>query len=152
MTVFISRVTAVVLMLLVSGCVGPAPKIEETTFATALGVDLMASQQVGGMYVRDVVVGTGAAAAIGSTLTVRYSGALANGSVFDANSEPSVPFKFRLGVGEVISGWDVGLEGMKVGGTRQLIIPPAMGYGVQGAPPAIPPNAILVFTVTLISA
>ncbi|MEP6618344.1 MAG: FKBP-type peptidyl-prolyl cis-trans isomerase [bacterium] len=117
--------------------------IEQTTFASSLGVNLSASTKTSdGLYYRDVVVGTGATIAAGTKLTsVKYSGALADGSVFDAGTLPgfTVP-------GNLIPGFNEGLLGMKVGGTRQLIIPPVLGYGAAGNGP-IPPNAVIVFTV-----
>lgn len=124
-------------------------KIEETTFADSLSVDLAASSKLpSGMYVRDEVEGTGAVAANGSLVTMRYTGWLANGTQFDSNQARG--FQFNLGAGEVIAGWDLGVPGMKVGGTRQLIIPPSLGYGASGTGP-IPGNAVLVFRVTMMS-
>jgi len=118
-----------------------AVPIESTTFATSLGVNLAASTKTPtGLYFRDIRVGTGTTIAAGQRLNVKYSGALANGTVFDAGT-----FAFTI-PGQVIEGWNQGLLGMKVGGSRQLIIPPALGYGQNGSGP-IPPNAVLVFTV-----
>lgn len=118
-----------------------AVPIESTTFAASLGVNLAASTKTPtGLYFRDIRVGTGATIAAGQRLNVKYSGALANGTVFDAGT-----FAFTI-PGQVIEGWNQGLLGMKVGGSRQLIIPPALGYGQNGSGP-IPPNAVLVFTV-----
>lgn len=143
-----SALAMVVVLLLLTGC-APEPKIEETTFAEALMVDLAASQQLpSGMYIRDQLEGTGSVAANGNTLTMRYTGWLANGTQFDSNQGRG--FQFVLGEGVVIAGWDLGVKGMKTGGKRQLIIPPALGYGASGSGP-IPPNAILVFDVTLVS-
>jgi len=125
--------------------------IEDTTFAAGLGVDLAASTRTAsGLYYRDITVGGGATADVGHTIGVHYSGALANGTIFDANGAGATPFSFVLGQGQVIAGWDEGVVGMKVGGTRQLIIPPALGYGSSGTGP-IPGNAILVFTVIMVS-
>ena len=92
--------------------------------------------------------GAGAAAAPGDTLTLRYEGRLLEGgAVFDAAAK----FSFELGAGEVIKGWDTGAVGLRVGGTRRLTIPPQLGYGKRGSPPDIPPNAALVFDLTLLS-
>jgi FKBP-type peptidyl-prolyl cis-trans isomerase len=96
------------------------------------------------------VVGTGAAAKAGDTVTVNYVGALPDGTVFDASAKHGQPFSFTLGAGQVIAGWDQGLVGMKVGGKRKLIIPPDMAYGAQGAGGVIPPNATLLFEVELV--
>jgi FKBP-type peptidyl-prolyl cis-trans isomerase FkpA len=130
----------------------PAIPIENTTFASALGVDLAASTRTtNGAYYRDIVVGTGATIAAGQHLTVRYSGWLANGTLFDSNLSAASPLPFTFGVGAVIEGWDEGLIGIKVGGTRQLIIPPSLGYGAADYGP-IPANSVLVFTVQVVSA
>src|SRR5205085_7956961 len=97
------------------------------------------------------VVGTGATAAAGDTLSVNYVGTLDNGTKFDSSYDRGVPFAFRLGAGQVIPGWDQGIPGMRVGGKRRLVIPPSLGYGASGVPPAIPPNAILHFDVELLA-
>jgi FKBP-type peptidyl-prolyl cis-trans isomerase len=98
--------------------------------------------------------GTGDVAVSGASVTVHYTGWLwVNGQrqkQFDSSRNGS-PFTFRLGAGEVIEGWDEGVAGMKVGGVRELIIPPEKGYGAQGAPPDIPPNATLCFEVELLN-
>ena len=102
----------------------------------------------GNLSVTDTTIGTGAAAKPGDTLTVNYTGKLADGTVF-GTSVGKAPFKFVLGAGSVIPGWDQGLVGMKVGGKRILIIPPNLAYGAQGLGP-IPPNSTLTFEVDLI--
>jgi len=102
------------------------------------------------LAIKDVAVGTGADATAGHQVTVEYVGMLPDGTVFDASSNHGQPFTFTLGAGQVISGWDKGVVGMKVGGTRELIIPPQDGYGAQGAGGVIPPNATLVFSVRLL--
>lgn len=128
------------------------PTIETTTFAAALGVDLPASTRTTtGLYYRDLAVGTGATVAAGQTIAVRYTGWLANGTQFDGTAPGGPTASFRIGVGQLIAGWDQGIPGMRVGGRRQLILPPALGYGAQGSGP-IPPNAILVFNVEVVSA
>jgi len=127
------------------------PTIESATFAPVLGVDLGASTKApSGLYYRDMTVGTGTTVANGQQLSMRYTGWLADGTQFDSNVNGS-PYGFRLGVGAVIEGWDLGIIGMKVGGRRQLIIPSALGYG-PGGRGQIPPNAILVFIVDVLSA
>ncbi|KAK9672753.1 hypothetical protein RND81_12G121900 [Saponaria officinalis] len=105
-----------------------------------------------GLIVEEMEMGkpNGKRASPGKKVSVRYIGKLKNnGKIFDSNTGKS-PFKFRLGVGQVIKGWDVGVEGMRVGDKRRLTIPPAMGYGAKGAPPDIPQNAWLVFDVELV--
>jgi len=103
----------------------------------------------------DLVVGTGGEAARGDTIVVHYSGWLyqsgERGKKFDSSLDTGQPFTFDLGTGEVIEGWDQGIVGMKVGGKRELIIPPSLGYGSRGAPPDIPPNATLCFEVQLLA-
>ena len=105
----------------------------------------------------DSVVGTGATADAGQTVTVHYTGWLFDagatdnkGKKFDSSVDRGKPFVFPLGAGRVIKGWDEGFEGMKVGGKRTLIIPSDMGYGTRGAGSAIPPNATLLFDVELL--
>jgi len=100
--------------------------------------------------IEDLVVGKGDAAAKGQRVTVHYTGWLTNGSKFDSSKDRNQPFAFSLGRGEVIKGWDQGVEGMKVGGKRKLTIPPDLGYGARGAGAVIPPNATLVFEVELL--
>lgn len=108
-------------------------------------------QADGKLQIKDVKVGPGAVAKSGDMITVNYTGKLTNGKVFDTSKKPGgQPFTFTLGKGQVITGWDNGLVGMKVGGRRTLTIPPDMGYGSAGAPPDIPANATLVFDVELI--
>jgi peptidylprolyl isomerase len=102
------------------------------------------------LLVEDVLVGKGKEAVKGSKVTVNYVGTLENGTKFDSSYDRSEPFQFVLGGGEVIEGWDKGILGMKEGGKRKLTIPSSMGYGEDGAPPVIPPNATLIFEVELL--
>ncbi len=104
------------------------------------------------LVIKDLIVGTGATAASGDEVTVNYVGKLyATGKVFDASWNRKETFgPFELGVHAVIPGWDKGLIGMKVGGRRELIIPPSLAYGKAGSPPTIPANATLVFVVDLL--
>lgn len=98
----------------------------------------------------DIKVGTGATAMKGQTVTVHYTGWLTNGKKFDSSVDRKEPLQFTLKSG-VIQGWIDGVQGMKVGGKRQLKIPPELGYGAPGMPPVIPPNATLIFDVELLS-
>ncbi|MFL5833724.1 MAG: FKBP-type peptidyl-prolyl cis-trans isomerase [Solirubrobacterales bacterium] len=102
------------------------------------------------LVTNDLEEGSGPEAKSGDTVTVQYVGVnYKTGKEFDSSWSRSEPFSFTLGAGEVIPGWDQGIEGMKVGGRRELVIPPELGYGSAGAPPAIPPNETLVFVVDL---
>ncbi len=108
-----------------------------------------------GLQYEEITVGEGAEAQAGQNVTVHYTGWLQNadgsaGSKFDSSKDRNDPFEFPLGAGHVIKGWDEGVQGMKIGGKRKLIIPAALGYGARGAGGAIPPNATLIFDVELL--
>lgn len=105
-----------------------------------------------GLRYKDIVVGTGESPQTGQTVTVHYTGTLTNGSKFDSSRDRGQPFSFPIGAGRVIKGWDEGVATMKMGGRRELVIPPELGYGSRGAGGVIPPNATLIFDVELISA
>ncbi|HEU4658212.1 MAG TPA: FKBP-type peptidyl-prolyl cis-trans isomerase [Capillimicrobium sp.] len=123
-----------------------------------VGDDLKAKPEIGEitgaaptrLQTKDIVEGTGPTAKKGDVVSVDYVGVLYDdGQQFDASWDRGEPIEFQLGVGQVIPGWDQGIEGMKVGGRRLLVIPPDLAYGEQGAPPAIPPNATLIFVADL---
>jgi peptidylprolyl isomerase len=104
------------------------------------------------LQVEDLTPGSGAAAKAGDVLVVQYLGvSWSTGKKFDASWDRGTPYTFPLGQGQVIAGWDQGLVGMRVGGRRQLVIPPSLAYGADGRPPAIAPNETLVFVVDLVS-
>src|ERR1043165_865096 len=109
-----------------------------------------------GLQFDDVVTGTGATAKAGTRVSVHYTGWLwkdgVKGAKFDSSKDRGTPFAFSLGAREVIAGWDEGVQGMRVGGTRMLVIPAQLGYGARGAGGVIPPNATLYFEVELLKA
>lgn len=105
----------------------------------------------GTLEILDMTPGTGATAVENASVTVHYTGWLLDGTKFDSSHDRKQPFTFTLGAGRVIRGWDLGVKGMKVGGTRELTIPPDLGYGESGAGGVIPPNATLRFEVELLA-
>ena len=114
----------------------------------------MMTTTASGLQYEDTVVGSGATAQTGQHVSVHYTGWLYNngvkGAKFDSSKDRNDPFEFGLGAGMVIKGWDEGVQGMQVGGTRLLVIPPQLGYGARGAGGVIPPNATLMFEVELL--
>jgi len=146
------RTATLLSLILAASCGGggdtpvTAPAIESTTFASALGIDLSTFTKTStGLYYKDLNVGTGTQVATGQNVTTNYIGWLTDGTQFDAGS-----IQFAFGTGAVIAGWDQGLGGMKVGGARMLIVPPALGYGSKGSG-KVPGNAIMVFRVSVIT-
>jgi FKBP-type peptidyl-prolyl cis-trans isomerase len=103
-----------------------------------------------GLEFEELKEGTGDEAKKGDTVEVHYTGKLTDGKKFDSSVDRGQPFSFKLGVGQVIKGWDEGVAGMKIGGKRKLTIPPELGYGDRGAGGVIPPKATLVFEVELL--
>lgn len=103
-----------------------------------------------GLEYIEIEQGTGATPQKGQTVVVHYTGTLENGTKFDSSRDRNRPFEFKLGVGQVIKGWDEGISTMRVGGRRKLIIPSELGYGARGAGGVIPPNATLIFDVELL--
>ncbi|MEB3334858.1 MAG: FKBP-type peptidyl-prolyl cis-trans isomerase [Cyanobacteriota bacterium] len=131
-----------------------APSDDAPTLAqaNALGGEMSAPKPrttASGLQITDLVVGEGEEATAGRTVSVNYRGTLQNGKEFDS-SYGRGPFSFPLGAGRVIKGWDEGVAGMKVGGKRQLVIPPDLAYGSRGAGGVIPPDATLLFDVELL--
>ena len=122
-----------------------APSTSGPTKVTGPGTDLP-----GGLKYWDIKVGTGPEVKTGDTVQMEYTGWLTNGKKFDSNAGTGRPFTVKLGAGDVIKGWDQGIPGMKVGGKRQLRIPPDLAYGAGGYPGVIPPNSTLIFDVKLL--
>ncbi|MGH7527525.1 MAG: FKBP-type peptidyl-prolyl cis-trans isomerase [Gemmatimonadales bacterium] len=138
------------LLLALTACGSGGERASEG-FDPKLGVDTAAMTRTStGLRYQDVAPGSGAEAAAGQTAVVHYTGWLPNGTEFDSSRRAGQPFSFTIGAGQVISGWDEGVAGMKVGGRRKLLLPPDLAYGPGGAPPVIPPNATLVFDVELL--
>lgn len=123
------------------------PKVEETFEGD--DADKVVTTKSGLKYV-DLKVGNGAEAKLGSAVSVHYTGTLENGKKFDSSVDRKEPFDLTIGKTSVIKGWTEGLQGMKVGGKRKLIIKPELGYGERGSPPVIPANAVLIFVVELL--
>ena len=128
-----------------------APDLRALDYAEHLQVDFDEIEVTGtGLHYRDLDVGTGPEAASGSTVVVHYTGSFPDGTVFDSSRERGDPFTLQLDRGMVIPGWDEGLQGMREGGHRILVLPPQLGYGAAGAGGVIPPNAVLVFDVEML--
>jgi len=104
-----------------------------------------------GLQYQDTLIGSGATAKPGDTVSVHYTGTLTDGTKFDSSLDRNSPFEFTIGACRVIAGWEEGLVGMNVGGKRKLVIPPVLGYGAAGAGGVIPPNATLVFEIELLA-
>lgn len=121
-----------------------------TPVPTAIITPVSTSTTSSGLKIEDLVVGNGKEVKAGDNITINYLGTLADGTKFDSSYDRNQPFQTKIGVGQVIKGWDEGVIGMKVGGKRKLTIPPDLGYGSQGAGNLIPPNSTLIFTLELL--
>lgn len=123
----------------------------EATTSNQIASTTMSTDTTNQLQITDEVIGTGATAVAGDSVTVNYVGSLTNGTIFDASANHGTQgFTFTLGAGQVIKGWDEGIVGMKVGGTRKLVIPPSLAYGTQAVGNVIPANSTLVFVVELL--
>lgn len=134
----------------------PTPWPTSTPATTATPIPTPDSESISatitpsGLQIKDLVVGDGAEAAAGASVSVNYTGWLMDGTMFDSSIVHGRPFTFVLGKGSVIQGWDEGVAGMRVGGKRELVIPPDLAYGDRGAGGTIPPGATLKFEVELL--
>jgi len=124
---------------------------EKNASTSASGPTAPAGQDFVELKIETLKPGDGAAASSGKKVTVHYTGTLTDGKVFDSSETRKAPFTFTLGQGQVIPGWDKGVDGMKIGERRRLSIPSAMAYGEKGVGSVIPPNAPLVFEVELLN-
>ncbi|SNB45000.1 FKBP-type peptidyl-prolyl cis-trans isomerase [Geobacter sp. DSM 9736] len=145
----------IVVLLLIAGIIIPACAQKEQKPAGDNAKQPAAAAQAAvktpsGLSYVDLVTGTGAAPTPGKQVKVHYTGWLEDGTKFDSSLDSGQPFVFTLGVGQVIPGWDEGVQTMKTGGKRKLIVPPQLGYGAAGAGGVIPPNATLIFEVELL--
>lgn len=134
---------------------GPAEVVlqdpADISYASSLGVDLSAMElQPSGLYIRDLQVGEGDPTVAGDVMVVHYSGWVNDGTLFDSSHSRNTPFAVPTGAGQVIAGWEEGLPGMRVGGVRQLVIPPQLAYGAQSPSPLIPAGSVLIFEVELL--
>jgi FKBP-type peptidyl-prolyl cis-trans isomerase len=124
----------------------PVPKVDHNIPTLVKGEGTTTAS---GLQYWDIKIGTGATAAVGQEAAVHYTGWLTDGHKFDSSWDRGQPYPFMIGQGAVIKGWDEGVAGMKVGGKRQLRIPPQLAYGPVGREPVIPPNSTLIFAVEL---
>lgn len=150
---------AIAMLVITTACAsaggGAAPAtrpMESIPFASTLDVNLARmTKTTTGLYFRDIEVGTGPVIRGKEDVKVHYTGWLSNGVKFDSNASEDQPLTVPLGRGRTIKGWDEGLQGMRVGGRRQLVIPPELGYGSSRSG-VIPPDAVLVFDIRVVSA
>jgi len=122
--------------------VQPTPTVTQKPLST----DTLPS----GLVIEEIVLGEGDEVKSEDTIVIHYTGSFTNGQKFDSSLDKNQPFETQIGVGQVIKGWDEGIIGMKVGGKRRLIIPPALAYGQQGIPGSIPPSSTLIFELELL--
>jgi FKBP-type peptidyl-prolyl cis-trans isomerase len=151
MKTLIFVVTLLTLAGLIAAQTAPAKKAAaKPATSTPTKVTGAPTKTASGLEYWDIKVGTGAVAQSGQNVKVDYTGWLTNGKKFDSSVGTGKPFDFMLGASQVIKGWDEGVAGMKVGGKRQLRIPPDLAYGAAGYPPVIPANSTLIFDVQLV--
>lgn len=152
-------VSVIIILILVSVLVyitvNKKDSSEEQNVQVGQNTNMENTQQVDGVKITVLKEGTGDAAKAGDTVAMNYTGTLEDGTAFDSNIDPKFnhvePFVFALGTGQVIKGWDIGVNGMKAGEQRKLEINPEYGYGPDGYPPVIPKNAKLTFIVELVA-
>lgn len=152
----ISLVSVALIVIALSGCTESGRKTVKTAVTSSAPAPAGKSEPTASqpaadnLQITELAAGNGTAAEKGKSVTVHYRGTLADGTEFDSSRKHGKPFTFRLGAGDVIPGWDEGVQGMKIGGKRKLVVPPRMAYGSEGVPGAIPGNATLTFEVELL--
>jgi len=146
-----STVLAVAIAFTLAGCTKGCNKSDNADSSSPSGETATADGgAVTDLKIEELKVGDGTEAVAGKSVSVHYTGTLTDGKKFDSSLDRGQPFRFQLGAGQVIQGWDKGVAGMKIGGKRKLTIPPHLGYGERGAGGVIPPNATLIFEVELL--
>jgi peptidylprolyl isomerase len=148
---------AVLVVALAATCLGgagtPLTAQQQVEFAPALGVDLATMQRTNrGVHFRDLKVGEGPVIGSAFTVTIHYTGWLPDGTQFETSRQDNVPVTFALSDRRVIRGWEEGIRGMRQGGVRLIVVPPALAYGRRGLAPVIPPEATLVFEIEVVRA
>ncbi len=144
--------TALTMSACTSSDIAVPPLTQQTsTPSTPASLGNAARTTSTGLIIETLATGTGPVAAAGNTVNVHYTGWLTDGTKFDSSRDRNEPFKFQLGAGQVIPGWDEGVAGMQPGGKRRLTVPAHLAYGAGGAGGVIPPNAVLIFEVELLS-
>jgi FKBP-type peptidyl-prolyl cis-trans isomerase FkpA len=134
-------------LVLVACATTPPVPVEETEFDPTLAINLQAMERTGsGLYIQDIVTGDGAEVRSGDWIRIYYVGWLSDGTAIDVTAPPDDPVEFRVGAGQLIRGLEQGVQGMRPGGQRRIVIPPALGYGSR-EPGPVPPNSVLVFLV-----
>lgn len=148
------RLAATVLPAFLAACGPQAESPQRQPIAAPQETPMTQTQEIttpSGLKYADLVVGSGSSPKRGQTVVVHYTGTLTDGTKFDSSLDRNQPFKFKIGMGQVIKGWDEGVLTMKVGGTRRLRIPSDLAYGDRGYPGAIPAKATLLFDVQLLA-
>lgn len=140
-----------ILVFAIAGCGKKEDKKEAKGKTGIPEITVAADTTETGLVIQDIKIGSGKAAKMGNYVTLHYAGWLTDGKLFDSSIKRNKPFTLRIGAGQVIQGWEEGIQGMKVGGKRRLTIPPDLAYGEEGYAKVIPPNATLVFDLELLS-
>lgn len=147
----LSNMNKIILSIIIGIVVFGGAYVYDNNFSGGNLVESVNNNQNNMLKIDTIVEGSGVESKVGDNLTVHYTGMLEDGTKFDSSVDRGTPFSFTLGIGQVIEGWEKGMEGMKVGEKRKLTIQPEYGYGVRGVPGVIPGNAVLIFEVELLA-